>query len=772
MAFKTLEQRFNEKVDKLYAGAKNKFDNGKPSTGKTDEPFLVRNPGDSQTGIKLDSRGTPVVSAAQDLKRLSLFQISGRGLLFLAKQQLLQTGNTFEQTRLLNPLFVVGNAVPFLHIRRQVRPLNGLFGKTDTSDSNVRSLGQLQNETYVNVSKNVSIANVPPSTPSKFFTALKDKLKDQLLSPITTFTSAFTSAKNVGVLGWYHSRPELGKQGAEYYLVSQQKNTNKYLLGAGDYSSENFTKYGIDTKRGNFKVYTRGMLLSDYDARVPTRPERYYIYGGNKSNSRQYLLMANNNNELLQQYSLYRENKDNLLFNIERSKQVIEKNTPELFNFSAYDPLKLLYENASLSVYKKLLDDNREDSVPSKQGIDYLSGQPVVKGGRDINKTIPDDLSRKSLLYLDHITYIDESPAVDYIRYFKGGDASVKGTVEIDDAGVATKNAKDIARSARERANGSIKLSYIKDPLNSAAAALKSTNVKEQYRDLSAIKEDKKSLDDIITVAFAIGNNDPIQFRAFVKDLSQQTIPKHSEYQYIGRIEKFISYTTVQRELGFKLAIVAYSEDELKQVWKRINYLTGFAFPYGVTKGLFQPNIIRITIGDVYVDQPGYIQSLNTDFNGVTDSWEITKGKQVPISAMMDMRFTLIEKSGLRTAASPFYGIVEKFKGFQQAIPTNTTNKSSKDQPPSPTNPVTEPLEAPTEKTAPNTPQSSGQTYSQRYSQRPFVVLQNRTPQENPADPFRPLPNNTLTTSVQDARMADLFKSQVSKQFPVPIRGR
>ena len=114
----------------------------------------------------------------------------------------------------------------------------------------------------------------------------------------------------------------------------------------------------------------------------------------------------------------------------------------------------------------------------------------------------------------------------------------------------------------------------------------------------------------------------------------------------------------VQREISFKLGIVAFGPDELKACWRRINYLTGLVFPYGFNKGIMQPNITQLTIGNVYVNQPGYVTSLSTNFNELSESFEIDAGKQVPIAAQMDIKFTLIEKA-TRIADSPFYGITD-----------------------------------------------------------------------------------------------------------------
>jgi hypothetical protein len=54
---------------------------------------------------------------------------------------------------------------------------------------------------------------------------------------------------------------------------------------------------------------------------------------------------------------------------------------------------------------------------------------------------------------------------------------------------------------------------------------------------------------------------------------------------------------------------------------------------------------------------------LSTNFNELGTSWEIDGGRQVPIGAEMDIKFTIIEKSS-KVADSPFYGITEKMEGF------------------------------------------------------------------------------------------------------------
>lgn len=518
MAFKNLEQRFNEKVDELYRGATLKFDGGKPSTGANDDPLITRRPGDGYFGIadRFGGRSTPVSSTIQDVKRLTLFTVSTRGIAFLAKQQLLQTGNTFAQTRLLNPLFVVGNAVPFLHIRRNLRPITGKFGITASRDSirsNARLLGQLQPATFDTVlaKYNLSKNNGSPS--------IRDRLKSGLRSLVQPFTdtiSAFTAPRDVGEKygrtspndgnGWDKSRPEIGSITVETVV-----------------------------QRANFQVET----------------DRYFeeFSGG-------------------------------------------------------------------------------------------ISGQ---------RRSLPSNLVPKGLL-------VSSPNTQPFLKYFTSDPESISTRLADE------MNARDRAVDARVNRR---KISYIRDPLNTLTRDISDTL--SRYQRLPSAGEDgNESVSDgtgnkidPVLISFAMGNDSHVQFRAFIRDLTQSANPEYKTYQYIGRIEKFISYVTVQREVNFKLDILAFSKEELPIVWKRINYLTGLVFPYGVNRGILQPNIVRFTIGKVFMDQPAYVTSFSTNFNEISESWDIDQ--EVPIAATINLGMNIIEKNTM-TANKPFYQIEEEQK--------------------------------------------------------------------------------------------------------------
>ena len=520
MSFRNLEERFNSTVNKLYAGATTKFDNGKPSNGRNDMPFIVRKPGQGQAGIRFENRSLPIISTVSDVKRLTLFTLRPEGLLFLAKQQLLQTGNTFQHTRIINPLFAVGNAVPFLHIKRNLRPLNELLKKTDTSYDNVKTMGQLQAETYEKLTSrwkspeyikaiqaaakenNNKKGGDGKTKKNSFLSTIGNKLGD-LKRGITSYTSAFNpfQARNIRDKGWYNSRPELKSKS----IVSE----------------------------------TQGIL------------------------------------------KVYQESKK---------------------------------------------EDDPNDSPITGAEFSNDSSQVQVK----------------------------------FIKYFSSPNG-IRGTLqgkEENDSPISVIVANPFNRK---------KLSYIKDPLNELNRANPDgefqANGLMPYRRLKRatvvdkqIPKSANGIQDPIVVSFAMGNDDHIQFRAFIKDIQQSTRPEYKEYQYIGRIEKFISYGSVRREVNFKLDLLAFGKDELTAVWDRINYLTGLVYPYGINLGVLQPNIVRFTIGNLYVNQPGYATSLQTEFYEPAPTWDLDN--QIPIGARMNISFNIIEKTNV-TAASPFYGITE-----------------------------------------------------------------------------------------------------------------
>ena len=173
--------------------------------------------GTSTSLLKAQQRSLPVIAALEDAKRIAKFQISRKGLLFLAQQALLQTGNTFASTRVINPFFVVGNSVPFLHLNRSLVPIS-IGGIKLNLSRNKELTGKLQQETIENlnpflsnqVGKGISKNSAVRMTEGLFSGGISG-IKKKLTSP-------FKSVKNAILLGRSSSN--------EFGLMNLYKNSD------------------------------------------------------------------------------------------------------------------------------------------------------------------------------------------------------------------------------------------------------------------------------------------------------------------------------------------------------------------------------------------------------------------------------------------------------------------------------------------------------------------------------------------------------------------
>jgi hypothetical protein len=157
MPFTTLAERFEQQSKDIYS----RF---APSDGQS----VVIKPDTngvfgSNSRVKSDTRALPVVSTLRDTRRVSKFLTTSEGGLFLGKQTLLQTGNTFENTRLYNPVSPLLNVVPFLHIRRDIV---------------LREIpsGFLQNSTVTNLASRFSSSTQSGISITSFVTQLKNTI--------------------------------------------------------------------------------------------------------------------------------------------------------------------------------------------------------------------------------------------------------------------------------------------------------------------------------------------------------------------------------------------------------------------------------------------------------------------------------------------------------------------------------------------------------------------------------------------------------------------
>jgi hypothetical protein len=127
--------------------------------------------------------------------------------------------------------------------------------------------------------------------------------------------------------------------------------------------------------------------------------------------------------------------------------------------------------------------------------------------------------------------------------------------------------------------------------------------------------------DDLIAFFFYdVVNSKYIPFRATVKGLSEGNTAYWDELRFIGRADQLYSYNGFSRTLGFTFNVVIGSVTELLPTWQKINYLASSVKPSNYTSGdkvsgnvnkFIVPPMFMVTIGDLYKFQPIVISSVN-----------------------------------------------------------------------------------------------------------------------------------------------------------------
>jgi hypothetical protein len=118
------------------------------------------------------------------------------------------------------------------------------------------------------------------------------------------------------------------------------------------------------------------------------------------------------------------------------------------------------------------------------------------------------------------------------------------------------------------------------------------------------------------------GKSTIIPFVGSISGISEDIQPEWSNYRYVGNPFKTYRYQGVERSVKFNLKLY-YRESNSKQTMiKKIEYLKSLAFPdeklsefsYSGNQSsqyAFSPNLVFFSIGDLYKNMFGYIESLS-----------------------------------------------------------------------------------------------------------------------------------------------------------------
>ena len=174
--------------------------------------------------------------------------------------------------------------------------------------------------------------------------------------------------------------------------------------------------------------------------------------------------------------------------------------------------------------------------------------------------------------------------------------------------------------------------------------------------------------------------NEAAMFQATISMLRESIQPQVGTKHYFGRSEPIRTYQYTERKIDLEFTVYAPSFAGLQHVKERINFLVKSCYPtfeggaVGGAAGLLadwvskkpkldkgktkykEPPIMMLTVGDLFVDLPGMIETLDIDWVGETNRWEMERGLRMPQLAKITMTYVVLHKDmPERTLGADFY---------------------------------------------------------------------------------------------------------------------
>ena len=136
-------------------------------------------------------------------------------------------------------------------------------------------------------------------------------------------------------------------------------------------------------------------------------------------------------------------------------------------------------------------------------------------------------------------------------------------------------------------------------------------------------------------------------FRSTITGLSETFSPGWDSIQIMGRPDSVYRYSSFERSISFSFKVAAMSRAEMIPLWRKLNYLASYTMP-DWSSGLAGGPFMRLTLGDLYQNCPGFIESLSYTYpdDGVWDinDDKLDLGKQLPTIVEVNVGYKIIGK--------------------------------------------------------------------------------------------------------------------------------
>ena len=278
-----------------------------------------------------------------------------------------------------------------------------------------------------------------------------------------------------------------------------------------------------------------------------------------------------------------------------------------------------------------------------------------------------DLISDKNLIKNNELKNPPNISAFDYIKS-KGndtiGDGVMRDFTKAEDNGSGfgpQKISNTIAKESRIGLSTNRKLArYTSD-------YIKKNSTYSDKRNMLPPTTETEVVDDHIKFQFSVinpdeGENVNLYFRALLSSFTDSYQGTWGSTQYLGRADNFHTYQGFNRTLNIGFKAAAFSRNELKPLYQKLVYLASTTAPsYQGDEGFMRGTLIKTTIGDYLVNQPGFITSVT--YSWQTDyPWEVKLGgvvendvQQLPHVLDCTLAFTPIHRFAAEVGQKPFF---------------------------------------------------------------------------------------------------------------------
>jgi len=595
------------------------------------QPFITVNPNNARKGVnglkRYESRALPVGSALQDVVRISKFSVSGNGIIFLGKQLILQGLNSFNETKLYNPLMPILASTSIASFglitppTRHIEPnLGGVLGAL--------GLGAVSNALGLNKPTPPKGTVGAGALPINAGDGGKGLIRGSTASQANkNFQSKWQGSSKKGFSFGLSAIGDFFKANTLFgaFSVVKQPLNETYNVSEGSYGTMLGSRGKFDYYGSNGTAYKWGdnfyqrwdagansgnakeSIKKNGETSAPDSSKKIFIFNKTVPFTSNYFgVPLGYDSKDVNRYRKYGDNVGII--------PIRKEGNPSVYTYSDI-----------LSIYKVYLNTDIESIVSTKQSTKFTDkNSTAVKDIEDNLKQVIDNIISAGYKFKGETNYDLINPqfsdatlkGYDYINKLTKNPNAQKqkvNSLNYNKGAYLTKFKNDKRKQLLDDPKGKgFSGAKYSDKINELTV-LSGNNFEKEYS-----KEDS----DLIKFYFHdLVNDKYIPFRATVTGLNENLNADWTAIEYIGRADKLQSYKGFSRTLSFKFNVVANSIKELLPMWQRINYLVGLTKPANYTSGnqnspsniyskFIIPPLVKFTIGDIYKNQPGVIKSI------------------------------------------------------------------------------------------------------------------------------------------------------------------